>query len=427
MAERDCGIEVYLTATPGIGGRLKAEPEDFVVEEVGSPPAEAPDGKYVAALIRSRNWETNRLVREMSRDLRMSRRRIGFAGTKDKRSVATRWFSFEATPEEVGRLRLADVEVLESHRAAKPVEIGDLRGNRFHIVVRELAVSEDEAEVAAATTLLQLRAAGGFPNFFGMQRFGSIRPITHVVGRHIVRGDYQAAVDAYVANPIAGEDEGSFEAREALQDSGDYKAAFHEFPDSLGFEKAMLGHLAGRPGDFVGALKALPFNLLLLFVHAYQSSLFNRMVSERIRRGLPLNQPLAGDLLLPVGADGLVDRNRWVPVSEANLEKARVQCAAGKAFVSGTLIGTDSAISGGVMGEIEQSVLDAEGVRAHDFVVPRIPRLSSKGTRRELACLVGEISVEVSGDTAVLEFSLPRGAYATCLLREVLKDESGLG
>ena len=426
MAERDCGIEAYLTATPGVGGRIKAAAEDFVVEEISLPPPQAEGGKYTIARIRSKNWETNRLVRQMARDLRISRKRIAFAGTKDKRSTATRLFSFELPARDLTFLRLGDVEVLEAYPSDRPLELGDLRGNRFEVTVREMAVSGQEATDRIGQTLALLTATGGFPNYFGIQRFGSIRPITHVVGKHIVRGDFQEAVNAYVANPLAGEHEESFEARDALQRTGDYKAALHDYPDLLGFEKTVLHHLAGNPGDFVGALQALPFNLLLMFVHAYQSFLFNRILSERLRRALPIHRPVPGDLVLPVAASGLVDRDRWIPVSEANLEKVREQCAAGKAFVSGVLYGTDSPVAGGVMGEIEWAVIEAEGLAAKEFVIPAIPQLTTRGTRRELLCPAGETGVAVEGDTAVLRFALPRGSYATCLLREVLKDESGL-
>src|SRR5438094_10353142 len=135
--ERDVGIEGYLTSTPGLGGTLKATAEDFVVEEISSPPATAVDGRYTIASLRVRNWETNRLVRELARALHISRRRIGVAGTKDKRAVTTRLFSFEGIPiEAVRELHLKDVEVLDAFRSARPLEIGGLAGNRFHIVIK---------------------------------------------------------------------------------------------------------------------------------------------------------------------------------------------------------------------------------------------------------------------------------------------------
>src|SRR5438093_878856 len=94
---------------------------------------------------------------------------------------------------------------------------------------------------------------GGFPNFFGLQRFGSVRPITHIVGRHIVRGEFKEAVDTYVANPIEGEGPESYAVRAALRDTGDVHAALRSYPKSYGFEKAILNHLVSRPEAYLGA------------------------------------------------------------------------------------------------------------------------------------------------------------------------------
>ncbi len=420
--ERDVGIEGYLTSTAGVGGILKETADDFAVEEVSSPPPTVPDGRYAIAALRLRNWETNRLVRQLARTLHISRRRIGFAGTKDKRAVTTQLFSFEdVRPEAIKALRLKDVEVVDAFRSDRGLEIGDLRGNRFRIVVRRLALTSEEATTAVEETARQLRTFGGFPNFFGEQRFGSVRPITHVVGRHIVRGEFREAVEAYAANPIEGEDPESYEVRAALRDTGDVHAALRTYPKSYGFEKALLNHLAAHPGDSVGALRQLPFNLLLMFVHGYQSYLYNRMLAERLRRGLPIHEPVAGDLVLPVDRLGLPNRDRLVDVTCDNLDRVAARCREGKAWVAGLLYGSESEFAGGEPGQIEKQVVGSEGLRREDFIIPELPRLSSKGTRREVLAPFHDLDAAVIDDGLRVSVELTRGAYATCLLREFMK------
>src|SRR2546428_7485567 len=187
--ERDVGIEGYLTSTPGVGGTTKASADDFIVEEVSSPPPKSADGPFTIATIRVRNWETNRLVREFARTLHISRQRIGFGGTKDKRALTTQLFSFESVPvETLSALRMKDVEVLDAYPSDRPLEIGDLIGNRFRVLVRGLAVPAARATVIAAETARQLRIRGGVANFFGVQRFGSVRPIHPLGGGHLVSG-----------------------------------------------------------------------------------------------------------------------------------------------------------------------------------------------------------------------------------------------
>jgi tRNA pseudouridine13 synthase len=422
--ERDVGIVGYLTSTPGVGGTIKSSPEDFIVEEISDPPPPSADGRYTIATIRVRNWETNRLVRELARVLHISRRRIGFAGTKDKHAVTTRLFSFENMPPETLRgIRMKDVDVLDAFRSDRPLEIGDLAGNRFRILVRNLAVEGEAAASAVAATERALHIAGGFPSFFGVQRFGSVRPITHVVGRHIVRGEFQKAVEAYVANPIEGEDPESYEVRAALRDTGDVRLALRTYPKSYGFEKAILNHLAAQPNDFIGALRVLPFNLLMMFVHGYQSYLFNRILSERMLRRMPIHEPVAGDLVLPADARRLPDRERTIDVTCDNLERVTERCREGKAWVSAILFGSEPEFAGGEPGQIEKSVVASEALRPEDFIVPEIPRISSKGTRREILAPVRDLEARVGDGTLSLEFDLTRGSYATSLVREFTKSD----
>ena len=421
--ERDLGIEGYLTTSPGVGGTLKVSAEDFVVEEVSSPPDPDPQGRYTTATLRVREWETNRLVRQLAKSLHISRRRIGFAGTKDKRAVTTQLFSFEGVPPETLRaLRIKDVEVLDAFATARPLEIGDLVGNRFRIIVRDLRPADQEAAAIIEETSAQLQAFRGFPNFFGVQRFGSVRPVTHEVGKHIVKGAFRGAVETYVANPIAGEDPESFEVRALLAETGDVKEALHACPRNYTFEKALLSHLSGHPDDYVGALRILPLNLLIMFVHAYQSYLYNLILGERMRRGLPVHEPVDGDLVLPADRRGLPDRERVIEVSNDNLERVAARCREGKAWVSAVLFGSESRFAEGEMGRIEKEVVAREHLRPEDFIIPDIPRISSRGTRREILAPVRSLEARVHGSTLDVSVELTRGAYATCLLREYMKN-----
>ena len=136
MKEADLGLEVYLTqGVPGIGGKLRKTPEDFEVEEISILPPRNEQGKYVIARIWRRNWETNRLIRRLASNLKVGRARIGFAGTKDGRAVATQLMSFNAPLADVQALSIPDVKVLESYLANRMISIGDLIGNRFRVRV----------------------------------------------------------------------------------------------------------------------------------------------------------------------------------------------------------------------------------------------------------------------------------------------------
>jgi tRNA pseudouridine13 synthase len=422
MKESELGLEVFLTEDiPGIGGKLRKKPEDFEVDEVSIMPPGSPDGKFVIARVWHRNWEANRLVRRLSSNLRIGRARVGFAGTKDGRSVSTQLMSFNAPLEAVQALQIPDVKITDAYLAKRMISIGDLIGNRFRIVVEDIDPGIDLRGRCDAVRR-KLDSSGGFPNFFGIQRFGSIRPITHLIGKDLVRGEIEAAVMRYIANPL-DEDSEANDARRTLQETRDFERAFKEFPPKLAFERSMIDHLRSCPDDYLGALRTLPYNLLMMFVHAYQSYLFNRILSERLRKGMSIREPEPGDVVLPLSKNRTPDHDSPIYVTEDNLAKARRNALDGKAFVSGLLYGTDSAFALGRMGEIERTIVEGEGIERLDFQIIGLREASSKGSRRELLAPYKEMTIEPGEGRAVFQFTLNKGCYATTLMREFMKAE----
>jgi tRNA pseudouridine13 synthase len=420
-SEADLGMEVFFTATRGVGGRLKRYPEDFVVDEISNPPPPMEGGRYVVAKVTATNWEMNRLVRQISRALGISRNLVHFAGTKDKRAVTSQLMTMEASADSVRSLQIHQVLIEDVYTSNKKLNIGDLKGNRFLVKVRDTTLKGEELTSEAMRTKLALDGLGGFPNYFGLQRFCSVRPITHLVGRQIVRNDMEGAVMWYVGNPNEDENEEAQEARRRLQETRDFEEAMYTFPPKLTFERTVIGYLVRNPGDYVGAIRVLPGNLQMMFVHAYQSFMFNRILSERIKRGLPLDRPLVGDVVLPADRNGLPDHDKYVPVTELNLDLVDKHVRDGRAFVSGVLFGQDSIFSSGEMGEIERSVVQAEGLKLQDFMVPEIPECNSRGSRRELLAQYKDLTVRSGEDELDVSFSLGKGCYATVLMREFMK------
>ncbi|MFH1580337.1 MAG: tRNA pseudouridine(13) synthase TruD, partial [Thermoplasmatota archaeon] len=366
-------------------------------------------------------WEANRLVRRLGSNLHVGRSRIGFAGTKDGRSVATQLMSFNAPIDFVKSLEIPDVRITDVYTARRMISIGDLVGNKFQIRVTDISQGTDTEGICKAVKE-RLEPTSGFPNYFGIQRFGSVRSITHLVGKDLVRGDIEGAVMRYVANPLE-EDSEANDARRALQETKDFERAFDEYPMKLTFERMMIGHLKDNPGDFLGALKTLPYNLLMMFVHAYQSYLFNRTLSERIRKGMSIKEPEVGDMILPLSKNNVPDHDNPILVTEDNLEKAVRNAREGKAFVSGLIYGSESVFAQGRMGEIEKKIIENENLKRLDFQIVGLREASSKGTRRELLSPYKELSVKADKSEATFRFTLNKGCYATALLREFMKGD----
>lgn len=424
--EKNIGIETFFTSTKGIGGKLRSTPEDFIVNEISQHLPKKDKGKFTIARVTSSNWETNLLVRELSKKLHISRKRVSFAGTKDKRAKTTRLMSFYNTPiEKLSNIKIKDVNIEDIYTSDRPIKIGDLIGNRFETTIKDIDKKVEPIQIQNIIDFIITH--GGFPNFYGIQRFGIIRPVTHIVGKQIVSGDFEKAVMSYIANPIE-EDVESYMQRKKLQETYDFSEALNTYPNHLTFEKTMLNSLVVNPKDFIGALEQLPRNLLTMFIYAYQSYLFNRILSKRIKSGLPINKAVIGDIILPVRKNNIDETG--ISVTDKNIEKVNKQVSKGKAFVSGLLFGSDSEFSNGEMGEIEHKVVNIEKLHPGDFIIPEIPYLSSSGTRRPILASVNKIDFKLNDDklnddklTLILNFELRKGCYATSLLREFMKSE----
>ncbi len=441
--ERAVGVAYYVSDADGTGGRLRDSPADFRVREleaVDAEPVDADPGSYPHLLLRVelRGWDTNDFAGALSDRLGISRERVSWAGTKDKHAVTTQLFSVDGIdPGDLPDLHNAEVEVVG--RVGRPVLFGDLAGNAFEVVVRD----PDRPGNARAVTE-ELHAFGGpdgsavddgrpvgVPNYFGQQRFGSRRPVTHEVGLALVREGFEAAVLAYVGNPSDREPERTREARASVEETRDWQGALERFPGHLGYERAMCHRLAEvdgepDPADFRAALETAPTNLQRLFVNAAQSYVFNRVLSARLSRGVPFAEPVVGDVVCfrdrEVDAVAVPDTGRTQRVTADRLETVRRHCARGRAFVTAPLVGTDTALADGEPGEIAQAVLEDVGVGPGDFDLPG--EFHSEGTRRAVLVRTG---LTVERDPLSFSFALPKGSYATVLLREFLKtDPEGL-
>lgn len=424
-AEGDLGIGFYASQTPGIGGQIKTHAEDFRVEEDSAPVREARSGgKYTLARVRARNWETHRLARKLAAQLGIDERDVYFTGTKDKRAVTEQNIALRAPEGAVRDVSLGDVEVLDTWRVDRAPKLGEHEANTFHIRVRDLDVELAEARERAERIRAELAELGGFPNFFGPQRFGSVRPVTHLVGRELVQGDLLDAVWTYIAYPSRWDPPDVREERAIIFEQRDVERARASLPEHYDHEHRMLDHLAEDPDDAVGALHTLPLNLARLFVSAYQSYLFNEALTQRAGEGHPGRAQL-GDVLVPIDPQGNPDKDRNVPVTAANEDRCQEATRRGWGLPTALLPGYDEGPAAGLQGDIEQAVLAEEGASLEDFHVLNLPKLSADGTRRPMWCPLDRCRVEAGtdehGEHITVSFTLPKGSYATCVLREFMK------
>jgi len=178
----------------------------------------------------------------------------------------------------------------------------------------------------------------------------------------------------------------------------------------------------------VGAFRELPRRLRKLFVQAYQSYLFNRFLSERIRRGIPLDEPQIGDYTIRLDEHGLPTED-YDQATATNIQTIELAVKEGKLCVAAPLIGPDQPPSKGVQGEIEQEILETENVTPENFQLSFMPEATAEGrVRAILNPAKNLLQEEIAADSEntnkqmiKLGFTLNRGSYATVLLREFMK------
>ena len=423
-ARPEVGKERYLSNSKGIGGKLRKKPEDFKVDEIISNNDKAhwiwakqnEHGKHAIVRITANNWDTHVLVKELSKALGIGQKAIGFAGTKDKRALTTQYFSVMAQQRKIEEIKLENVNIEFCHRTIKPIRLGNLVGNKFTIKISDVVTNRKDLE----TLIDELKE--GFPNYFGIQRFGAIRPITHTVGEKIVKGDYEGAVWSYLFD--GDEKFSGFEARKNLKETRDLDSALENYPRSMLFERQMIGYLTRKKEDYIGALKQLPENLSKMFVHAYQSAIFNRTIDMRINSGKSIHIPLLGDNVIPADSYSGPDQRRIIEVNEYNQKKLEKRCREGKAWVVGLLPGMKSEHTKGFQGELEKIVMKEENVDFKDFRIEGIPELTSLGMHRPLSQKINDLKWKIDDEgEPVFDFWLHKGTYATSFLREIMKSE----
>ena len=250
--DRAVGLEYFVSETDGIGGQLKVEPEDFRVVEVGEidpEPLEADpsDYPYVLLGVTLRQWETHAFVDRLGGELGVGRRAIDWAGTKDKHAVTEQLFSVAWDPDAFPAVDIDGARIEPIGRFGRRLHFGDLLGNTFQIRVRCPVHPE---RVDAITDELVAFGAGSpaVPNYFGHQRFGSLRPVTHEVGRALLSEGWEAAVMTYLCLSTDEEPPETQAARSFIRETRDWERGLERMPRRLGYERTLLSSLA-EAGD----------------------------------------------------------------------------------------------------------------------------------------------------------------------------------
>ncbi|XP_049412425.1 multisubstrate pseudouridine synthase 7 [Solanum stenotomum] len=278
----------------GRSSRKRKDRDDKRYDSRGSDSWPGHLGKFLRFHLFKENKDTQEALNVIAKMLGVQLRSFGFAGTKDKRAVSIQRvtvFKQQASKLAALNKRLIGIKVGDFCHVKEGLLLGQLYGNRFTITLRGVSAESEDIIKASAVAL----GKHGFINYFGLQRFGSSSVPTHLIGAALLCGEWKAAV-SLILDPREGEKNAISTVREYYKESGDIDGTLRQLPRYLVAEKAILQCLKRSPGNYLQALKAIPRTLRMMYVHSYQSYLWNHAASMRVQKH-GFDQVVLGDLV----------------------------------------------------------------------------------------------------------------------------------
>jgi tRNA pseudouridine13 synthase len=311
--------------------KLKSIPEDFIVTEIANRTWQE-QGPYLVVKVIKKQQTTEDIAAYIAQKTKKRRSDIAYAGQKDKQGITTQHYSIAHASENViAWLSLKDVTFSFMGYTDEPLSLGSLSGNHFTITVRN---------VTALPQTITLT-----PNYFDEQRFSSAND---QIGKALITKDFKKAA--------------------ALIDEPHVKTA-----------------LARQPENPINAIRLVPKKILTLYIHAYQSRLFNKVLTKLLEEK---KMEELQTMMIPLIGFGTEDLSLY------------------------------------------QDILSEEGITPRNFIISELPDLSSEGNERLAVINIQDIQISalmedefnIGMKKFITTFTLPKGVYATNVIKQLMKD-----
>jgi len=319
--------------------KIKQTPEEFIVREIPTFKPIA-SGSYLIFLLKKKDYNTETAVQRVADALRIPRKNMGYAGSKDRQAVSEQFISIRGVPREKAEsVNLKDISLKFVGFSKEKISLGELEGNEFEIVVRNITNAPKQVSRIV--------------NYFGEQRFSTNNA---EIGKAIIKKDFKKAIETLLEHTGKEEDR-------------------------------IRSYLLAHKNDYVGALKTIPWKNLTLYVHSYQSKIWNNAAKKIVEERLA---PAGNTTTLPI-------------------------------------VGFATELKDDNAGRIIREIMEEEGVTQQDFIIRAIPELSVDGDERKLYTAINGLSIgELEDDElnsgkkkVLLKFSLGKGSYATEAIKEM--------
>ena len=381
--DRTIGISTYSTSQKGIGGRIRAKPDDFVVTEIlDSRITPKESGRYAVYQLTKRRIDTGHCLSDIFAKRHL---RLKAMGLKDAAAATCQYLCATASGKGILEFDTPRYQLRRIGYVDRPLTKKWMVGNRFEITIQDATGSPSECDRYDAVR-----------NYYGYQRFGSRRPITHRVGQAIIHSDYKEAIRLILSETSPFDTDEANALRQKLAEPANHTECLEVMPKSMDIERTVMGMLQDG-NDERAAFLALPLYLRRLYVQAYQSYLFNLTLDAASSQSMSLS---AQD------GDVCFDASGRIGKYQGGSDTRLAIPMAGYAYYKKTRFHG-----------IIRDILHEQDVTPRDFYMKKMQEVSAEGGFRQalLKC------TEYGASYNQVRFTLSRGSFATMILREIMK------
>jgi len=382
------GISVYSTNFKGCGGKIRTQVEDFQVSEILSKKAMtaiSQEGNYAVYKLKKQSIDTNH---SLSNIFKKHHLRLKSLGLKDASAITEQFVFTEKKIKPIDSISEKKYSIKRIGFVKKPLSKKDMIGNQFKI--RIVDTSNEIEKFYEYKKIL---------NFYGYQRFGSKRPVTHLIGKALIQKDYEKAIHFLLTYKSKYDSAENSKLRENLSDSSNFSKLLPEIPFQMDLERTVVKQMI-QDENPKNSLRALPLNIRRFFVQAYQSFLFNKTLSAAFTDG--------EELFLSQQGDVCYDKNGNLGKFSNDPDQRLSIPFVGYAYYKKTRFNYQIS-----------KILESEEVSPKDFFLKDMQELSNEGGFRNSSIKCEDIKANQN----MITFTLSRGSFATIVLREIMKPE----
>jgi tRNA pseudouridine13 synthase len=385
--DSEIGIFVYSTKFKGVGGKIKSSTEDFIVSEVLDEKALSKLSKtdgYSVYRLKKHGIDTNHALSEIYKTHGIKLKALGL---KDANATTEQFVCSMNRSGNVVNFTTNRYSLEQLGNLPKPLTKKDMVGNHFKIKIEDVSFKE----------ISKFNEQHQVLNFFGYQRFGSKRPVSHLIGKALLQNDFGRAVSLLLSFSSENDTPENSKIRKMLEDRSNYSKALDEVPPQMDMERVVLSEMVEH-GDPLRAMRSIPITIRRFFIQAFQSYVFNCTMSSAFEYG--------EDLLLPKSGDVCYNNKDILGRFENDPDQRLALPIVGYSYSKKSRF--DFHIS---------KVLDQEQIHAKDFFSKTMQEISDEGGFRQTIIKCDNFSIS----DPTISFTLSRGSYATIVLREIMK------